>query len=137
MEGVFMMRKYGSCLLILAMVFAGGCASQTGWTPTVDTYGDKNADHITRDQADCRALAQQASGGTGEEALKGTVVGGLLGAAAGAALGAAVGAPGTGAAMGAAAGGIGGGASQGLNAEEQYKQAFKNCMKNRGHSVIN
>ena len=134
---MFMMKKYFSGLMIGVLVFTGGCASQTGWTPTVDTYGDKNAGRITQDQEECRELAQKASGGTTEETLTGAAVGGLVGAAAGAALGAAVGSPGRGAALGAAAGGFGGGAGQGLKAEEQYKLAFKNCMKNRGHNVIN
>lgn len=122
--------------LAAALVFSG-CASQTGWRPTVDPYGDPNAANIERDMMDCRYLAQQAAGNMGEETGKGALVGGALGAAAGAALGAAVGSPGKGAALGAAAGGIGGGARQGFGSEEQYKRSYINCMQNRGHKVIN
>ncbi len=122
--------------MVLAMVLTG-CYSKTGWTPTVDPYGDPNAANIERDKMECHQLAEQASGGTAMETGKGALVGGALGAAAGAAIGAAVGSPGTGAAVGAAAGGIGGGAKEGLGAEEQYKKAYINCMKNRGHNVIN
>jgi len=122
--------------LAAALVFSG-CASQTGWRPTVDPYGDPNAANIERDMMDCRYLAQQAAGNMGEETGKGALVGGALGAAAGAALGAAVGAPGKGAALGAAAGGIGGGARQGFGSEEQYKRSYMNCMANRGHKVVN
>ena len=113
-----------------------GCASQGGYRPTVDTYGDPNAERLSQDEAECRQLALQASGGTVKETAKGTLVGGLLGAAGGAAIGAATGNPGKGAAIGAAAGGIGGGAYKGISAEGDFKQAFRNCMRNRGHNVI-
>jgi len=122
---------------LLACLLAGGCASKTGWTPTVDTYGSSRAQYLNRDLEDCRRLAAQASGGTGKETAKGAVVGGLFGAAAGAAIGAIVGRPGTGAAMGAAMGGFGGGAAKGVNAEETFKRSYRNCMRQRGHNVIN
>jgi outer membrane lipoprotein SlyB len=122
--------------LVAALVFTG-CASQTGWRPTVDPYGDPNAANIERDTMDCRYLARQAAGDMAQETGKGALVGGALGAAAGAALGAAVGSPGKGAALGAAAGGFGGGARQGFGSEETYKRAYINCMANRGHKVIN
>ncbi len=119
-----------------ALIALSGCASQSGWTPTVDTYGDPRAQYITQDENECRAIAQRASGYTPQEVAKGTVVGGLLGAAAGAAIGAALGSPGKGAAVGAAAGGFGGGTRQGMQAEARYKQVFRNCMRNRGHNVL-
>jgi outer membrane lipoprotein SlyB len=118
------------------LVTAVGCASQSGYRPTVDTHNNPNAQNLTRDEAECRELARQSSGGTGTQTAKGAVGGGLLGAAAGAAIGAATGDPGKGAAVGAAAGGIGGGAYKGLSADEQFKRAFNNCMRNRGHTVI-
>ena len=123
--------------LIAGSLLLSGCASQTGWTPTVDTYGDHNAARLNQDMAECEQLASQASGGSAKETAIGAGVGGLIGAAGGAALGAALGSAGTGAALGAAAGGIGGGAHQGLKAEDTYKQAYKNCMRGRGHNVIN
>ena len=125
--------------LVVMMVFVllfTGCASKGGYQPTVDPYGDPNAERIQQDTAECRQLAEQASGDTATEAGKGALVGGLLGAAAGAAIGAAVGAPGTGAAVGAAAGGLGGGTKEGLSAEETFKRSYQNCMRNRGHNVI-
>ncbi len=122
---------------LAAAVLVAGCASHTGWRPTVDTWNDPNAAYISRDEADCRALAQQASGNTVGEGAKGALVGGLIGAAAGAAIGAAAGSPGTGAAIGAGAGGLGGGTYKGVRAEGDYKDAFRTCMQNRGHNVIN
>jgi outer membrane lipoprotein SlyB len=131
------MSLKATTLILVAAVILSGCASQTGWRPTIDPYGDPNAANIERDTMDCRYLAKQAAGNMAQETGKGALIGGALGAATGAALGAAVGSPGTGAALGAAAGGIGGGAKQGFGSEEQYKRAYINCMQNRGHRVIN
>lgn len=119
------------CLLLSA------CASQTGWTPTVDSYDDRNAYRLNQDMQECQQLASHASGGTAKETAIGAGVGGLIGAAGGAALGAALGNAGTGAAIGAAAGGIGGASKQGLQAEDRYKHAYNNCLRQRGHKVIN
>jgi outer membrane lipoprotein SlyB len=122
-------------LASVGMVLAVGCAQQS-YRPTVDTYNNPNAQNLTRDEAECRELARQASGGTAGETAKGAVGGGLLGAAAGAAIGAAAGSPGKGAAIGAAAGGMGGGAYKGLSSDKKFKEAFRNCMRNRGYNVI-
>jgi outer membrane lipoprotein SlyB len=129
------MNRAGTLLVVTAIFFIG-CASQRGYRPVVDTHNDPYAANITRDQAECRELAQQASGGTATEAAEGAVVGGALGAAAGAAIGAAAGDPGKGAAIGAAAGGLGGGTYKGVEAEDRYKHAFRTCMRNRGHNVV-
>nr|WP_081423418.1 glycine zipper family protein [Methylococcus capsulatus] len=123
-------------ILLMSAVAVSGCATYTGWKPTYDTYKDPNAARISLDEEECRMLAKEA-GSAGTEALKGGAVGGLVGAAAGAAIGAAVGSPGTGAAIGAATGGIGGATQQGVSGDEQYKRAFINCMRGRGHNVIN
>ena len=71
------------------------CVNQNTWTPTVDTYNDPNAWRISQDEAQCRQLASQASGGGSvRKTAEGVGIGGLLGAAAGAAIGAVAGAPG-------------------------------------------
>lgn len=132
-----MFNKFTGLLLGSALLLLASCAAESGWTPTVDPYGDPNAAMIGPDQQACRQLALQASGGPQNRAAEGAIVGGLLGAATGAAIGAAVGDPGTGAAIGAAAGGMSGATSQGLGSEEVYKRAFVNCMRQRGHNVIN
>ena len=131
------MKKTSFVTTVLASLLLTACASQTGWTPTVDSYNDPNAARLSQDMAECQQLADQAAGGTAKETAIGAGVGGLLGAAGGAALGAVMGNAGTGAALGAAAGGIGGGAKQGLGAEDQYKHAYSNCMRQRGHKVLN
>src|SRR2546430_16225478 len=90
-----------ACLVALALPVAG-CAAMGGDQPTVDPYNDPHVGRIPHDEAECRELALQSSGGTAKESAIGAAVGGLLGAAGGAAIGAAPGAPGAGAALGAA-----------------------------------
>lgn len=121
--------------LILSSTLTG-CATYSGWQPTVDTYNDPNAMNLQQDMAECKMLARQA-GSVASESAKGALAGGLLGGAAGAALGAIAGSPGKGAALGAAAGGLGGAAQSGVSGDEQYKRAYMNCLRNRGHKVVN
>lgn len=130
------MKKSVISSAFIGSLLLSACASQTGWTPTVDPYGDPNAYRINQDMAECQYLARQAAS-TVKETAKGVGVGALLGGAAGAAIGAISGNPGAGAAYGAAAGGFGGGGKQGLDAEYQYKRAYINCMRNRGHNIVN
>ena len=124
-------------MMISFSLLISACASQTGWSPTVDPYGSPNAHRINQDLYECRQLALQASGGLAKETATGAVVGGLIGAASGAAIGAISGNPGAGAAYGAAAGTFGGGAKQGFESEDTYKRAYGNCMRHRGHYIIN
>ena len=124
-------------LISLALLVLSGCASQTGWQPTVDPYNDPRAAYINQDLVECKMLAEKVSGYTPGEVAKGALIGGAIGAASGAAIGAAAGSPGKGAAIGAAAGGIGGGVYKGLSAEQAYKKAYIDCMKKRGHNVLN
>jgi len=124
-----------ACLVALALTVAG-CATMGGYQPTVDPFNDPHAGRIPHDEAECRELALQSSGGTAKESALGAAVGGLIGAASGAAIGAAAGAPGAGGAIGAATGGLGGGAYEGLTAEERFKHVFQACMRERGHHVL-
>lgn len=132
-----MWKKFASTVTVVATLGLTGCAEYSGWSPTVDTYNDPNAQYLSRDQQECHNLAKQAGGGGVTETAKGTALGGLVGAAAGAAIGAAVGSPGTGAAIGAAAGGLGYGGTKAAGTESDYKAAYIRCMKNRGHNVLN
>ncbi len=131
------MKKSTISLFLISGAMLTGCYSQGGWTPTVDPYNDRNAYRINQDIAECKQLASQASGGTGKETAIGAGVGALVGAAGGAVVGAFTGNPGAGAAIGAAAGGLGGGAKQGFSAEEQFKRSYSNCMRGRGHQILN
>jgi len=131
------MKKLKLTSVVVGGLLLSACATQTGWTPIVDTYNDPNAARLNQDMAECQQLAAQASGGTAKEAAVGAGVGGLIGAAGGAALGAALGNAGMGAALGAATGGIGGATQQGLQAEDVFKHAYSNCLRGRGHKVVN
>lgn len=130
------MNKIVSSSVLIGSILLSACASQGGWTPTVDSYNDPNAYRINQDMAECKQLAGQASGGTATETAVGAGTGALVGAAGGAVVGAFTGSPGMGAAIGAAAGGLGGGAMKGFSAEEKYKNAFNNCMSGRGHRIV-
>ena len=176
-----MKRAFPLSLFLIGTFLLVSCASQNGWTPTIDPTTSPAAypsqpypqaqqypaapppapapqavrpapapvaqpapapapaprRSYTQDLAECKMLAQRVSGYTPEETIKGGLIGGAIGAAAGAAIGAATGHAGKGAAIGAAAGGIGGGAYKGIDAERKYKQAYINCMRNRGWNVVN
>lgn len=130
------MKNLTSVGIFIASILLTACASQGGWTPTVDSYNDPNAARINQDMAECKQLAGQASGGTATQTAVGAGTGALLGAAGGAVIGAFTGSPGMGAAIGASTGALGGGAYTGLSAEDKYKNAFNNCMSGRGHKVV-
>lgn len=132
-----MMKKLALSIAVIGSTLVAGCYSYGGWQPTVDPYNNPNAYRINQDIAECKQLASQASGGTAKETAIGAGVGGLIGAAGGAVVGAFTGNPGAGAAIGAAAGGFGGAAKQGFSAEDAYKRAYSNCMRNRGQKVVN
>ncbi len=130
------MNQFIKTGVVCSSLLLTACATHTNWSPTVDPYGDPNAHRINQDYDECRQLALRASGGTAKQTATGAVVGGLIGAASGAAIGAISGNPGSGAAYGAAIGGIGGGVKQGFEAEGGYKRAYNDCMRHRGHYVL-
>lgn len=123
-------------LLTIAVLSLTACAQYGGYQPTVDTYGSKNSGYLDRDLAECRNLAEQASGGFATKSGIGLGIGAIGGAAAGAAIGAIAGDPAIGAAIGGAAGGLGGAAHQGIDSDSKYRYAYQNCLERRGHTVI-
>jgi len=125
-------------ILVLQVLVAGVGAAQSSWTPTVDTTGNARAQYLSRDMAECRSLAQQAGGGSAAgQGARGAVRGGAVGAAGGAAMGAVLGNAGRGAALGAVAGGVTRGTRQASSSEAAFQQAFSNCLRGRGHNVLN
>src|SRR5262245_8991541 len=120
------MRRVLSALAV-HLVLGVSCASaQSNWTPTVDTYGSSRAQYLSRDMWECRELAGQTSGSATGSAARGALrVGGAVVSAGRGALG------------GGAAGGIGGGVQQASASETQFRRAFSNCLRARGHNVIN
>jgi len=130
------MKRWLAVVIGLA-VSGSGCATRQPWTPTVDTYGSSRSQYVSRDMEECRRLAYQASGDAGAAGAQGAVTGGLVGAAAGAAIGAAFGNAGRGAIVGGVGGALSQGAGRASQTERAYQQAFVNCMRQRGHRVIN
>lgn len=131
------MRRTAS-IVVLSLLLAAGAAAQRGWTPTVDTYGSSRAQYLSRDTVECRSMAEQAAGGSGAgQAARGAVRGGAVGAAGGAAMGAVLGNAGRGAALGAVAGGVTRGAGAASSSNAAFQRAFSNCLRSRGHNVLN
>jgi hypothetical protein len=128
-------------LLLASIGLAVMLGATTGWArswePVIDTYGSSRAQYVDRDLRECRGLANQAGGDSVGSGARGALRGGLVGAAGGAAIGAALGNAGRGAAVGAAAGGISRGVGGASQSTSQFQQAFSNCMRQRGHRVLN
>lgn len=121
-------------IYIIFFVLLTGCAQTTGYKPVVDTYGDNRIQYIDYDMQDCQRIASQSSvaKGVAIDGLTGAVIGGATGAA----LGAIIGNPATGAAIGGTVGGIGGASKGGFEADANYKKIYRNCMRNRGHRIL-
>src|SRR5262245_65084 len=131
------MRMRFACTALLGGLIAAGCVNQNTWTPTVDAYGDPNAWRLSQDEAQCRQLAMSVSGSSTKRTAEGAGIGALLGAAAGAAIGAAAHDPGIGAAIGAGVGGSAGGGYEAFESNSAFKRAYEQCLRERGHAVLN
>ena len=129
-----MKKNYISTMLVLSAL-ATGCASVSGWRPIVDPRMDQHPETAQRDMLECKSLADQASDITKEVSM-GAGVGAVTGAAGGAAIGAIAGSAATGAAGGAILA-IPAGLWKVYEANEDFKRAFKTCMRQRGHTLVN
>lgn len=121
-------------LIATAIVLLAGCAQTTGYKPVIDTYGDQRTMYLQQDLAECKQIANQSSVAKGIAADG--LTGALIGGAGGAAMGALFGNPATGAAAGATVLGLGGAAKGGFEANDTYKRIYRNCLRNRGHRVL-
>lgn len=130
----------------LGFLLVSACAQTTGWNPTVDTYGDPNAHLLKQNMRECEQLAQRSAGDTIEKSAIGTGVGAVVGGGTGAAVGAGTGAirtdgdigadAGMGAIIGASVGAVAGGVQQGYQSNSQYKKVYSDCLRHRGHRVL-
>jgi len=124
-------------VIVVQLAFGATFASaQSNWTPTVDTFGSSREQYLSADMWECRELASQSSGTRTGSGTRGALRGGALGAAGGAAIGAAFGNAGRGSLVGLAAGGLTGGAGGAGGAEAQFRRVFSNCLRTRGHNVL-
>ncbi len=135
-------RRNGLAALLLPALLLAGCA-ETPMGPTVQVMpgGGKSLDAFAYDQATCKQFAQNAVAGQAQNANVRGVGAAALTTALGAGLGAAIGG-GHGAGVGAASGALGGagiGAVTSSNAQlsiqQQYDNAFAQCMYTRGNAV--
>jgi outer membrane lipoprotein SlyB len=132
--------------LPISVLLLSACAQNSGWAPTVDTYNNPNAHRLNQDMNECEQLARQSAGDTIEKAAIGTGAGAVIGAGTGAAIGAGTGAmregrtvkkdAGKGAMIGGALGAVTGGIQQGLESDSQYKKMYSDCLRHRGHRVL-
>ena len=113
-----------------------GYPQSQGYRNRPSGYAPNNDAYIQQDLAECEQIAKSASS-MGTSAVTDTAVGAAGGAALGAIAGAFMGNAGTGAAAGAALGGAGGLMTGVGSADSTYKQAYSNCMQQRGHNVVN
>lgn len=108
------------------LILLAGCA----YRPVVDTKMSRNPERFDADLAECRQIAEGGAGG-------GAVAGG---AAGGAVIGGALAvATGRSDRIGQAAGGgavIGGARGAGASGREK-REIVRNCLKGRGHAVLN
>lgn len=124
-------------LLLLA-----GCA-QTPMGPTVQVMPGpgKSLEAFSYDQAGCKQFAEQSVAGQAQNANMRGLAAGAITTALGAGLGGAIGG-GRGAGIGAAGGALGGGAigasssaSAQVGIQQQYDNAFAQCMYTKGNMV--
>jgi hypothetical protein len=130
-----------SGVVVLGLLLSG-CA-QTPMGPTVQVMPGpgKSFDAFQFDQAGCRQFAEQSVGGQAQNANNRAVGAAALTTVLGAGLGAAIGG-GRGAGIGAAGGALGGtgigaatSSNQQLSIQQQYDNAFAQCMFAKGNMV--
>ena len=116
---------------VIGIALLSGCAHRQT-TPGGVIVDMKGVDPVKyqQDLAECGTYADQvdASGKIVGNAAGGAVVGGAVGAIYGG---------GEGAAKGAGAGGVIGGARGVRGTQQERNQVVRNCLRNRGYSVLN
>lgn len=130
--------------IILALTLAS-CATAPGpgpgryhlSQPIVDTDNMPEGRNYSQDLRECQQHAAKVKG-AGRNALDSGLFGAGLGAVVGAAVGAAFGVDvGRNAALGAATGGFSGAAGGATQSVRSKALVMKQCMSNRGYSVLN
>ncbi|WP_163931999.1 glycine zipper domain-containing protein [Paraferrimonas sp. SM1919] len=114
-------------LLILTLLSTiTGCARERY---IVDTKG-KNMESYQQDLAECKSYTEQidTSADAASDAASGAVVGALIGAIVGGERGAV---------RGAGVGAVSGGTRGAVKAEREKDKVVKNCLRNRGYTILN
>ncbi len=135
-------RHAGTTGAVLTALLLAGCA-QTPMGPTVQVMPGpgKSFEAFQYDQASCKQFAAGAVAGQAQNANTRAVGAAAIGTVLGAGLGAAVGG-GRGAAIGAGSGaivgtgvGMGSSANEQLSIQQQYDNAYSQCMYSKGEMV--
>lgn len=135
-------RRAGTTGAVLTGLLLAGCA-QTPMGPTVQVMPGpgKSFEAFQYDQASCKQFAEGAVAGQAQNANTRAVGAAAIGTVLGAGLGAAIGG-GRGAAIGAGSGAIAGtgvgmasSSNEQLSIQQQYDNAFAQCMYSRGDMV--
>lgn len=118
--------RFGLCtMLVLAGLAAAGCAGKS--KPIIDPAGVDMVQY-EKDLAECEQIAQQVEQKAGEKAAGGALVTGAIGAVLGGS---------DGAKKGVGVGAIGGAARGAGETSRERAKVVKNCLRNRGYSVLN
>ena len=131
------MKKINIIFASMLIATLSGCASVTRYTPVINTAAEKNVSTVERDVMECRVLAAKAAG-FAIEGVSGAIAGASGAAASGAVAGSLLAGVSAGplAAVTAPIGGIAGLWWSEYEANIDYKQAYKNCLYQRGHSPL-
>jgi Putative peptidoglycan binding domain len=130
-----------SGVLVLGLLLSGCAETPMGPTVQVMPAPGKSFDAFQYDQASCKQFAEQSVAGQAQNANNRAIGAAALTTVLGAGLGAAIGG-GRGAGIGAASGALGGtgfgamsSSSQQLTIQQQYDNAFAQCMYAKGEMV--
>jgi len=132
-------RRWMSVARTAAAMFAtalcvDACANAgADYRPVVDMHGNTEAAY-DRDVAACQQTARAARNNTKE--AEGAGIGAAAGGAGGAVLGAIGGNPLLGAGVGALAGLVGTGGYEEATTEKREETIVRNCMRDRGYSIL-
>lgn len=120
------MRNILYCMTIVAISFSAGCAANRS-KPVIDPEG-VDMSQYQQDLAECEEISKQVDQKAGSGAAGGAVVGGLIGAIVG---------DSDQVARSAGVGGVLGGAKGAGATERERSLVVKNCLRNRGYTVLN
>ena len=120
------MKSILYCITIVAITFAAGCATNRS-KPIIDPES-VDMELYQYDLAECEQIAEQVEQKAGSGAAGGAVVGGLIGAIVG---------DSDRAARSAGVGAVLGGAKGAGATEREKSQVVKNCLRNRGYTILN
>ncbi len=118
--------------MLATALWVGACAG-ADYRPVVDMRGHSEAQY-DRDLGECQQTARTTRNNTKEAENAG--IGAAAGGAGGAVLGAIGGNPLLGAGVGALAGLVGTGGYEEATTEKREEKIVKNCMRDRGYSIL-